>query len=273
MSAPSFAIVTAGDLNGRRLSYVLDRLGIDYQLYTVAHPMPPRGSRPVAGHLMRSMRARLAANAALRALKQRLRPAYSRPPTYLGMCNGPTMVAALSKLRPDYVLMMGGGILTEDSIATAGKGVLNVHPGLLPWIRGVDVIRHAMLRGIPVGVTAHFIDAGIDTGDVIDRRRLRISPGDNYASIEARADAMSVALMAALAEQLRRGGMLTRQRQSERFPLCRPLTAEDSGRADRLIEDGAAARLFDLEPFAGSVPDGDELLARYDAWWPPQARF
>ena len=61
--------------------------------------------------------------------------------------------------------MMRGAILTAERIQCAKRGVLNAHPGLLPLSRGVVVIPASILSG----VTLHFIDEGIDTGDVIGR--------------------------------------------------------------------------------------------------------
>jgi methionyl-tRNA formyltransferase len=48
-------------------------------------------------------------------------------------------------------------------------GVLNVHLGLLPEVRGMSSPEWSLLIHVPVGVTIHYIDAGIDTGPILQR--------------------------------------------------------------------------------------------------------
>ena len=43
-------------------------------------------------------------------------------------------------------------------------GVLNIHLGLLPEIRGMSSPEWSLLNRVPVGITIHYMDAGIDTG-------------------------------------------------------------------------------------------------------------
>lgn len=274
MTRPRFAIVTAGDANGRRLTHVLAALGIDYALFTVAHAAPKRrGKRSRLRFLRERVRAHVAANATLRRLRQRSRPPFASEPRYLGFCNGRKMKAALSQEAPDYILMMGGGIIDAETIRLARIGVLNVHPGLLPWIRGVDVLRHAASRGVPMGVTAHFIDVGIDTGDVIEQVLLSVQPGDDHAALAERADEVSVAFMARLAKRLWEGETLPRRQQVEKHPLCRLMSADEAAAADALIREGEAMRRFEAGRLDLQLPDDRALMDFYDAAWPPAERF
>jgi methionyl-tRNA formyltransferase len=48
-------------------------------------------------------------------------------------------------------------------------GVLNVHLGLLPEVRGMSSPEWSLIKHIPVGVTIHYVDAGIDTGPILQR--------------------------------------------------------------------------------------------------------
>ena len=54
-------------------------------------------------------------------------------------------------------------------LETPRLGVLNVHLGLLPEIRGMSSPEWSLLKDVPVGVTVHFMDSGIDTGPVLRR--------------------------------------------------------------------------------------------------------
>ena len=53
-------------------------------------------------------------------------------------------------------------------------GVLNSHPGLLPHMRGNQCSLWAVVHELPIGCSVHFCDEGIDTGPLIDTRRLRL---------------------------------------------------------------------------------------------------
>jgi methionyl-tRNA formyltransferase len=61
---------------------------------------------------------------------------------------------------------------------------INYHPSLLPRYRGGSAINWAIINGeTETGVTIHYIDAGIDTGDIILQERVPIYPEDTVASL------------------------------------------------------------------------------------------
>jgi methionyl-tRNA formyltransferase len=94
-------------------------------------------------------------------------------------------VAKLRKLSPDLILVWSYPmILPNDVIEIPRYGCVNVHLGLLPEYRGVNGIRWALLNGEEkTGVTLHFMDAGIDTGDMIARASFPILPEDDILSL------------------------------------------------------------------------------------------
>lgn len=63
--------------------------------------------------------------------------------------------------------------------------VLNVHPGILPKYRGASSPEWAILNDDPVGVSAHFMDAGLDSGPIIFTRELPVVRGQTYADLRA----------------------------------------------------------------------------------------
>lgn len=66
-------------------------------------------------------------------------------------------------------LVLGARILSPGVVSQFSQGVINIHPGLLPWNRGLDSAAWAVLLGIPQGVTAHLISERIDLGPVLSR--------------------------------------------------------------------------------------------------------
>lgn len=63
-------------------------------------------------------------------------------------------------------------ILTREFIECFPLGVVNLHPSLLPYCRGRFPALWAMADGKPAGVTLHYIDEGVDTGEIIAQRHV-----------------------------------------------------------------------------------------------------
>lgn len=67
----------------------------------------------------------------------------------------------------DLIIYTGGGILRNSLISRAKIGVLNAHSGPLPLIRGMNAIEWSLFNNIRPKTSIHFIDSGIDTGNII----------------------------------------------------------------------------------------------------------
>lgn len=75
-------------------------------------------------------------------------------------------------------------ILDQKVLATAREGFINFHAGMLPFYRGRNVVNWALINGEDeIGLTSHFIDLGIDTGDIILQRSIIIDWTDTYATL------------------------------------------------------------------------------------------
>jgi hypothetical protein len=83
--------------------------------------------------------------------------------------NSPDAISSLKAWSPDLIIFTGGNILRKPLLEVPRLGVLNVHLGLLPEIRGMSSPEWSLLTNIPVGVTVHYMDAGIDTGPILLR--------------------------------------------------------------------------------------------------------
>ena len=99
--------------------------------------------------------------------------------------NTPELRDWLAALGPDLLLSVAyNQILREPVRTVAGHGALNLHAGKLPFYRGRNVINWALINGEPeIGLTAHFMDDGIDTGDIVLQRTLPIGWTDTYGSV------------------------------------------------------------------------------------------
>jgi phosphoribosylglycinamide formyltransferase-1 len=81
--------------------------------------------------------------------------------------------------------------------------VINVHPALLPQFPGAHAIEEALTAGVPVtGATVHYVDEGIDTGDVIVQREVPVRDGDTVDTLRARIQAVEHELLPAVVREL-----------------------------------------------------------------------
>jgi len=111
--------------------------------------------------------------------------------------NGPDAVAALGRAGVQVVVNGGGGLFRPALLAAAPAGILNVHMGSLPRVRGMNALEWSLLLGVAPTATLHFVDAGIDTGDIIARQLLPVKEGDDIAALRGRFVPVAVELVAA----------------------------------------------------------------------------
>jgi phosphoribosylglycinamide formyltransferase-1 len=67
-------------------------------------------------------------------------------------------------------------LVSPGFLARFPRGVINVHPALLPAFPGLRAIEQALDSGVKVtGVTVHYVDTGVDTGPIIAQRAFALS--------------------------------------------------------------------------------------------------
>jgi methionyl-tRNA formyltransferase len=112
--------------------------------------------------------------------------------------NDTAIVEFLKRLSPDVVVFSGGGLVRQPVLEIPAMGVLNCHSGILPAYRGMDVVEWAILEadGKPeIGLTLHFMDAGVDTGPILLRHYEQIQKDDTLTRIRRRLEPQMVKLM------------------------------------------------------------------------------
>jgi methionyl-tRNA formyltransferase len=94
-------------------------------------------------------------------------------------------VEKLAALAPDLIVVAAFGLLLPPDVLNVPKlGCLNVHPSLLPRHRGASPVAAAILQGDEVtGVTIMLLDAGMDTGPILNQRELPITDEDTTGSL------------------------------------------------------------------------------------------
>jgi phosphoribosylglycinamide formyltransferase-1 len=95
--------------------------------------------------------------------------------------NAPDCVAALNRINPQAVLVVGTRIIRREVLAAVPVSFINYHAGITPKYRGIHGGYWAKAEGDleNFGITVHMVDSGVDTGAVLYQSRIRPEPRDN----------------------------------------------------------------------------------------------
>lgn len=106
------------------------------------------------------------------------------PSTMVSDHNGPDTLDFVRETHIDLLLnVCTPRIIGSDLLHAPPFGIVNVHPGILPKYRGASCCEWAIYNDDPVGVTAHFMDEGLDSGPIIFTRQLAVTAGQTYPQV------------------------------------------------------------------------------------------
>ena len=139
------------------------------------------------------------------------------------------VVEELRALAPDVIAVVAyGKILPQRVLDIPPLGCINIHASILPELRGAGPVQWAILNGLPeTGVTGMYMDAGMDTGDIIEIRRTPIDPDENAQSLLDRLAEIGGDLLVELMQRLERGETLPRTPQDHSAATMAPMLSKD----------------------------------------------
>ncbi|MDE6700270.1 MAG: methionyl-tRNA formyltransferase [Acetatifactor sp.] len=145
----------------------------------------------------------------------------------------PEAIAELKKYEADvYIVAAFGQILSQEILDMPKYGCLNIHASLLPKYRGASPIQHVIIDGeSETGVTIMQMDAGIDTGDMLYKKKISIEDTDTYETLH---DKLTVLGGEAIKEalDLLEEGKLMPERQDDAASCHAPLIEKQMGHLD-----------------------------------------
>ncbi len=139
-------------------------------------------------------------------------PALDHPErvTWVPHINHPSVVALADRLAPDVIAVFGTALIRGPLLERGRLGMLNLHGGLSPEYRGADCTFWALYNGEPekIGCTLHFINAGIDTGNLVAHICPAVGEGDDELTLFWRAVRDSAEVYVEAIQRLARGDRL-----------------------------------------------------------------
>ena len=134
--------------------------------------------------------------------------------------NSLEFITLLDKFSCDlYVSMSFNQIFKSSIINHPPLGIINCHAGKLPFYRGRNVLNWALINDEKsFGITVHFINEEIDTGDIIIQQSYPISDDDDYSTLLSRSYIYCSELLYKAINNIR-NGTATSYKQSKIHPL------------------------------------------------------
>ena len=146
----------------------------------------------------------------------------------------PEAVEQLKGWEPDVIVVAAfGQILRQDVLDLPPHGCLNVHASLLPRWRGAAPVAATILAGDEVtGVTIMKMDAGLDTGPVLERSApVKIEPDDTRAELKKRLAEVGADLLIRVLPAYLAGDLIPQPQPEAGVTYAEQLRKED-GRID-----------------------------------------
>jgi methionyl-tRNA formyltransferase len=136
--------------------------------------------------------------------------------------NEPGVAQLLRESKPDLTITICTSILQREVLNAAGT-IVNVHGGFLPYYRGNHCFFFPFYRGEldRIGSTLHFVDPGIDTGEIIENIVPPFHADDTPEKLYCRAEKLAIHRLVEWIEYAEQGGEIPRRRQETKHRLCR----------------------------------------------------
>ena len=115
--------------------------------------------------------------------------------------------SVLEELPLDFIVLGDTRIIQPHVLKIPRVGIINVHPGYLPDVRGNNPYVWALYHDLPQGCSVHYIDSDIDTGPVILREKIVLEKGTTFPLLMHRLINTCSTLLAHALNRIREGNM------------------------------------------------------------------
>jgi methionyl-tRNA formyltransferase len=182
----------------------------------------------------------------------------------------PEVVKRLQALSPDIgVSVSFGYILKPEILELCPQGWVNLHPALLPFNRGAFPNVWSIIEGTPAGVTLHYMDSGVDTGDIVAQVEVMVEPTDPGETLYRKLEQAGIELFMDTWPSIRAGRAPRRSQPAGSGTIHR---ARDVERIDEIVLDRSysakellnllRARTFPPYPSAYFMDNGRKVFVR-----------
>ena len=142
------------------------------------------------------------------------------------------LIQKIKDLKPDVIVVVAfGQILPQEVLDIPKHGSINVHGSLLPKYRGAAPIQWSVINGDNVtGITTMMMDAGMDTGDMLEKYEVEIDDNDTYGTLYEKLKVAGGKAIVKTLEKIAEGN-ITRTKQGDDFTMA-PMIEKEMGEID-----------------------------------------
>ena len=207
--------------------------------------------------------------------------------------NNEEVLNTLKELKPDFLAVVAyGKILPQEVLDIPKLGAINVHGSLLPKYRGAAPMQWSIINGEKVtGITTMFMDAGMDTGDMLLKEEIEIKDEYNLEDVHDKLMVIGADLLVKTLDEIC-NGTIERIKQNDDEATNAPMISKEMTRIDfnktpreifnfvrglnpfpgtfMLSDCGKTYKVYKVTPFEDEsidkgVENGDILLMSKDA--------
>ena len=159
----------------------------------------------------------------------------------------------IQSLNPDVIVVVAFGQILPESILNMPKyGCINIHGSLLPKYRGAAPIQWSILNEEKItGVTIMYMDAGIDTGDMLLKKEMPIESIDTYESLHDKMKSVGAQALKEAIPMILAGGT-SRKKQNDEEATQAPMLQKSFGEVKwQMPTSHIDAKIRGLNPWPG----------------------
>ena len=173
------------------------------------------------------------------------------------------ILPVLEGKNPDAIVVVAYGKILPEYILNFPKyGCINVHASLLPKYRGAAPIQWSIINGEEkTGVTAMYMEKGLDTGDMIYKAETEIGKDETYGELHDKLSLLGADLIVKTINDLKNGSV-PREKQDDTLSNYAPMIERETGHIDWEKPAGEVYNLIrGLTPYPMCYAKyGDEIL-------------
>ena len=104
--------------------------------------------------------------------------------THVTSINDSSTVELIQKINPDLIIVSGTRIISKKILSAVNCKIINIHAGITPKYRGVHGMYWALAGNDKenAGVTVHYVDKGVDTGEILANKIIEAEKHDNFST-------------------------------------------------------------------------------------------
>ncbi len=139
----------------------------------------------------------------------------------------------MEEINPDVMVVIAFGQILPKRILDIPKyGCINIHASLLPKYRGAGPIQWSIINGeSETGITTMYMDAGIDTGDMIHKQEIKIEDTDTGGSLHDKLSVAGAKLLMKTLEEVQ-DNTAPREKQDDSLSNYAPMLEKSLGNID-----------------------------------------